>query len=125
MSKQRILIVDDEESFTRLLKLNLHATGRYEVREENWAGGALTAAREFKPDLVLLDVMMPQQFGGDVAATFQADVELKDIPIVFLSAAVRKERVAEHGGVISGRPFLAKPVDIDEVIACIEQYARK
>lgn len=124
MSRKRILVVDDEESFTRLLKLNLESTGRYEVREENWAGGVLATARTFNPDLILLDVMMPQQLGGDVAAGLKADEQLRDIPIVFLSAAVRKERVQEHGGVISGYPFLAKPVDLDEVIACIEKYAR-
>src|SRR2546423_5120830 len=60
MSKRRILVVDDETSITRLLKLNLEQTGSYEVREENLGARVLEAAREFKPDLVLLDVMMPR-----------------------------------------------------------------
>src|SRR5438093_705608 len=124
MNKKRILIIDDEPSLTRLVKWNLEATGKYKVREENLAGRALAAARTFNPDLILLDVMMPQQLGGDVAAGLKADENLKHVPVVFLSAAVRKERVQEHGGVISGYPFLAKPVDLDEVIACIEKYAR-
>lgn len=121
MNKKRILILDDEVSFTRLLKLNLEQTNRYEVRAENWPEDALKAAREFKPDLMLLDVMMPRMFGGDVAAQFHADEELKSIPIVFLSATVRRHRVDEHGGMISGYPFLAKPATTEEVIACIEK----
>ncbi|MBI3414122.1 MAG: response regulator [Verrucomicrobia bacterium] len=120
MNKKRILILDDEVSFTRLLKLNLEQTNRYEVRAENWPEDALKAAREFKPDLLLLDVMMPRMFGGDVAAQFRADDELKNIPIVFLTATVRRHRVDEHGGKISGYPFLAKPATTEEVIACIE-----
>ena len=105
MKKKRILIVDDEASFTRLLKLNLEQTNQYEVRVENWPEDALPAAREFQPDLIMLDVMMPRLFGGDVASQLRADPALKATPIVFLSAAVRKERVTEHDGVIHGFPF--------------------
>ena len=123
--KTRVLLVDDEESFTRLLKLNLERTGQYEVRVENWGGAAAEAARQFKPDVVLLDVIMPQMFGGDVANQFKADPELKDYPIVFLSASVKPSRVAEHDGVIGGYPFIAKPASLEAVIAGIEKYARK
>jgi CheY-like chemotaxis protein len=123
--KKRVLLVDDEESFTRLLKLNLERTGNYEVRVENWGGDALKAAKEFDPDVVLLDIIMPQMFGGDVASQFKRDPTLKDTPIVFLSATVKKPRVAEHNGIIAGYPFIAKPAALEEVIEGIEKYARK
>jgi CheY-like chemotaxis protein len=119
---KRILVVDDDIAFTRLLKLNLEQAGEYNVRVENWAEDALAAAHEFRPDLVLLDILMPRQFGGNVAASFRADPELKQTPIVFLTATVRKATVHLHGGDISGYPFLAKPVTVEEVIACIEQH---
>jgi CheY-like chemotaxis protein len=122
--KKRILVVDDEESFTRLLKLNLERTGHYDVRVENWAGAAAESARQFKPDLVILDVIMPQIFGGDVASQFQSDDELKEIPIVFLSAAVKKQRVDEHEGEIGGYPFIAKPASLETVIQTIEKYVK-
>lgn len=125
MNKKRILLIDDEVSFTRLLKLNLEQTGNYEVRVENWAEDALAAAKEFRPDLILLDVLMPRIFGGDVALQIKSDADVKSTPIVFLTAAVRKERVTEHDGVISGYPFLAKPVSIEEVIDCIEKHLVK
>ena len=74
MSKQRILVVDDEPSITRLLKLNLEQTGRYEVRVENLGARAYEAAQEFMPDLVLLDIMMPDMDGSDVAASLKEDL---------------------------------------------------
>lgn len=121
MRKKRILIVDDEISFTRLLKLSLERTDQYEVCVENWAESAYATAREFKPDLILLDVMMPRICGGDVAASIRSDAELQATPIVFLTAAVRKQRVAEHEGVISGFPIIGKPASLEEVIRCIEE----
>ena len=62
--KKRILLVDDEPSITRLLKLNLEQTGDYEVATENVSKAALATAEEFRPDLILLDVMMPDLDGG-------------------------------------------------------------
>ena len=80
MEKKRILIIDDEASFTRMVKLNLEKTGAFEVREENLALEAVATARAFKPDLILLDVIMPTMDGGDVAAQIQKDRVLRDTP---------------------------------------------
>src|SRR2546422_3315981 len=93
MKKKRILIIDDEASFTRLLNLNLGCTGKYAVRAENNPPEGLAAVREFHPDLILLDVMMPQMDGGTLAAQLQSDSRFRQIPIVFLTAAVRKDEV--------------------------------
>ncbi|MEO8429342.1 MAG: response regulator [Verrucomicrobiota bacterium] len=124
--KKRILIVDDDVASTRLLKLNLEQANAYEVRVENWPEQALATAQDFQPHLIILDVMMPRIFGGDVAARFRADETLRHTPIVFFTAAVGKKRVAEHDGVIGGFPFLAKPADLQAVIECIEkQLTRK
>jgi CheY-like chemotaxis protein len=125
MPKKKILVVDDAKSLTTLLKLNLEDTGDYEVRVENWAEDALPAAREFKPDLVLLDIIMPRMAGGDVVAQFRADPELKNTPIVFITAAVPPHIVEENDGIICELPCLAKPVTIEKVIEAIEKYARK
>jgi CheY-like chemotaxis protein len=125
MAKKRILLVDDEKSLTSLLKLNLEETGNYDVRVENWPEDALAAAREFKPDLVLLDIIMPRMPGGNVAALIDNDPQLKGTPIVFLTAAIRKHQVEDHEGVICDHPCLAKPATVEEVIAMIEKHARK
>ena len=120
MKKARILYVDDEVGAARLLKLNLEATGRYEVTVQNWPEDALATARDFKPDLVLLDIIMPRMPGGNVAAEFARDPGLKDIPVVFFTAAVWRERVQEHDGIICDHPCLAKPAGIAEISAFID-----
>ncbi len=118
MGKKRILLIDDEPSFTRMLKLNLEDTGAYEVRAENKGTQGLAAARQFKPDLILLDIVMPEMSGGEVAFEIEKDRNINKTPIVFLTAAAKKE----DEGVISGRAFIAKPVTVEEVINCIEKY---
>ncbi len=81
--------------------------------------------REFLPDLILLDVMMPGMDGGDVAAKIKEDKRLSHIPIVFLSAIVKKEETQPTGSNIGGLTFLAKPVKLDDLIACIEKQLGK
>lgn len=120
MKKARILYVDDEIGAARLLKLNLEATGRYEVNIQNWPEDALDTARTFKPDLLLLDLIMPRMPGGNVVAEFEHDLGCKDIPIVFFTAAVWRERVLEHDGIICNHPCLAKPAQLEEIIAFID-----
>ena len=120
--KKHILVVDDEAHNTRLLRLYLERTNDYVVMEENDAKAACSAAEEFEPDLILLDVMMPGVDGGEVAARFQASTKLKAVPTVFLTAAVTKEEVNAGGGLVGGMPFLAKPVVLSEVLACIKQH---
>jgi two-component system alkaline phosphatase synthesis response regulator PhoP len=106
------------------LKINLEEDGRYDVRVENWAEDALAAAREFKPHLVLLDLIMPRMPGGNVAALIDNDPELKGTPIVFLTAAVRKDLVDENEGIICDHPCIAKPASLETIVEAIEKYAR-
>jgi len=125
MNKKRILVVDDEKSITRLLKLNLEQTGNYEVREENFGARAVAAAQEFRPDLVLLDVMMPDMDGGDVAAGLRQDPALRNTPVVFLTAAVKKEELGAPDGKIGGRIYIAKPLNVKGVLSVIERTLAK
>ena len=125
MSKKKILVVDDEASLTRMLRRNLEATGKYEVKEENSGAHAYASAKQFQPDMVLLDVMMPDMDGGTVAAQIQDDENLKHIPIVFLTAIVQKEEAEDTGSNIGGRTFLAKPVKLDDLVTCIEKELGK
>jgi two-component system OmpR family response regulator len=119
--KKRILVIDDQPRNTRLIKLYLEQTNDYVVREENNANAALAAAEEFQPHLILLDVMMPDLDGGELATSFRLNPKLKAVPIVFLTAAITKGEVQAHGGQLGGFPFLAKPVVLTEVVACLKQ----
>jgi CheY-like chemotaxis protein len=120
--KKRILVVDDKTSDSQLVKLYLERTNGYVVREENNAQTALATAEEFQPQLILLDVMMPGIDGGALAACFQASPKLKGVPIVFLTALVTKGEVEAGNGRIGKFPFLAKPIILTELVACIEQH---
>lgn len=121
IQKKRILIVDDEASFTRMLKLNLHHTGKYLVRDVNRPSEAIAVASQFEPDIVLLDVMMPELDGGDLAARFGVHPKLNRVPVVFMTAAVKPQELVARGGWVGGLPFLGKPVDMPAVIDCIER----
>jgi CheY-like chemotaxis protein len=119
--RRRILIVDNDPNTTHLVKVLLERTGRYLVLEENDAAKAHQSARNFRPDLILLDVVMPETDGGEVAAQIEADPELHNTPIVFLTALVTRAE-AKRGLSIQGHPILAKPVSIPELINAIEQH---
>lgn len=119
--KKRLLLIDDEEPFTRIAKLNLEQSGRYEVRIENNPARALEVAREFRPDLILLDVIMPEMDGGEVAGQIREDASLKQVPLVYLTAAVSREELGGETGEIGGRKFIAKPVSLRSLLEVIER----
>jgi len=119
--KKRILVVDDEPALTRMVKLNLERTGNYEVLTENQGSKAIQAAREFKPDLIFLDVMMPDMTGDEISAQLKEDEELSRIKFIFMTAIVTKDETESMGSKIGGNEFLAKPVKTDELLATIER----
>jgi CheY-like chemotaxis protein len=124
MGKKRILIVDDETSFTRLVKLNLEQAGDYEILIENNGRAALTAAQTFKPDVIVLDIIMPEIDGGDVATQFQTDSNLRTVPIIFLTATVKKQEVEARKGLIGGFSFVAKPASTRDLVIAIENHLK-
>jgi CheY-like chemotaxis protein len=117
---RRILIVDDDRDGTRLIKSLLEKISHYLVLEENDAAKAHESARDFTPDLILLDMMMPQTDGRDIAAQIDADPELQRTPIIFLTALATKAE-AKAGMSFQGHPVLAKPINILELINKIEE----
>lgn len=123
MEKKKVLIVDDETSITTVFKMVIEKTGKYEVLTETKGSHALAAAKQFKPDLILLDIVMPDIDGGEVADQIKADEEIKDTPIVFVSAALTKNEAKEQGAIPGRHPILAKPVPVEELIGAIEKYA--
>lgn len=118
--RRRILVVDDEPAITRLLKLNLEGSGFYVVQEENRGAHALAAARKFKPDLILLDIIMPDISGGDVAAQLKADPFLKQTPVIFLTALISSEQ-AKQASQAGDDHYLAKSATIEELLGSIRE----
>ena len=120
-SARRILIVDNDKNTTHLVKILLEKTGRYLVLEENRPTRAHQTARNFRSDLIFLDVIMPDQDGAEIAAQIRSDPELQHTPIIFLTALVTRAE-ANAGLHIDGHPFLAKPINIQELIKTIEDH---
>ncbi len=123
MTRRRILLVDDEVSLTRALALYLTENGNCDVRVENEGSRAVAAAREFEPDLIFLDILMPDTDGGTVASEIQADPLLRGTPVVFLTALVSRDETGGTPKRIGGYPFLAKPVHPEVVLAYIHEHA--
>src|SRR5260370_37808350 len=107
-SKSRVRIVDDNSRFARSAQLFLEQTGNYFACALNDPRRALETARSFKPDLVLVDLIMPQADGLEMATQLEADWALHEVPIVFVTALIPPEE-ARDGRPINGTPGVPKP----------------
>jgi CheY-like chemotaxis protein len=121
MIKPRILVVDDEPNLSGLVRLFLEKTQRFEVRVENRSALALSAAREFRPDMILLDVDMPGKDGGEVAREIQAEPALRGVPIVFFTSLISRAEAGERETVRGGMRFLAKPVNPKVLVETVDR----
>ena len=121
MARRRVLIVEDNQEFARLMRLNLEAGDAYEVRCECESSRVPAAVQEFRPEVILMDVRLPGRSGLDLALDIHAQPATKAVPIIFLTGTISQEEVQAHHGIIDGYPCLAKPVTPDELCACIEQ----
>jgi DNA-binding response OmpR family regulator len=124
-----VLVIDDERSIRMLCRVNLAASGM-KVYEASDGRQGLELARRERPDLVLLDVMMPELDGWSVARELAADDETRDIPIVFLTARAdpADRRLGEQLG---GVGYVVKPFDpvtigdfVEEVLVRLERGER-
>jgi len=115
---KRILIVDDDVRLLDIIRKALEATGEYELMTEDSGRRALTAAATFKPDLVILDVMMPGMDGGEVASALRKHPSTRNVRILFLTSLITsKEQYSQRRREAhnSGNDYLAKPVDPQEL----------
>ncbi len=116
MKRRRILLVDDEVGATRLLKANLESTNLYEVRVVNNAENAVPAARQFKPHLVILDVVMPRMTGTEVARELRRQPELQSVSIALLTAADKSLMPPDPDPAIDLLPRISKPASMEEIL---------
>ena len=115
MTKKKILIIDDEKSITRLLKFALEKTEIYEIFSENEGAKALAVIRSVVPDLLIMDVNMPDANGAEIANHVKSDPLLRHLPILFLTGNVSDEE-AEEGRTISGCPAIGKPINMERLL---------
>jgi len=122
MGKKRILVIDDVENFTKLVKRNLELTGEYEVRAENSGRLGLAAAKEFKPDLILLDIAMPDMDGYEIASGIRNDKALKNTSIIFITGAdLDSKSIQERISKLGAYGYINKPCDFQDILEKIKE----
>lgn len=122
--KREVLIIDDEVSFTEMVKLNLELTSKYTVKAEYRGTHGLEAAKEFKPDIIFLDILMPGQNGIEVLQALKNDNETKSIPVVMISAL--KSTMAKNEVVdIYSAGTIEKPFTFQALESKIEEILGK
>ncbi len=99
----------------------LEHSGGYEVVTEKDSRRAIAVARQFRPEIMLLDVDMPGMSGGEVAQEAKSDATLRRIPILFLTGLVSKSEAGNEEVESGGMSFLAKPVLPEVLLACVNK----
>lgn len=125
MHKHRILVVDDEPNLSELVRFALEKTQRFEVRVENRPSRAYLAAKEFRPDLVLLDVNMPGKDGGEVFREIEADPALREVPVLFLTSLITRAEAVDRETIRGGKRYLPKPVVLSTLISVIDRLLQQ
>jgi CheY-like chemotaxis protein len=124
-ARKKVLLVDDEAAMTRVLKRSLEDSGEFEVHVENSGRGGLEAARSYGPDVVLLDMIMPDMPGSEFLAHIRSDVALQKTPVVFLTAVLPDEVDEEASALLNACPGIPKPARADDVISTLREVLRR
>lgn len=124
MNRKNILIVDDEQDVLLVLEKGLTAEG-YSVITASSGNDAIILAKSRHPDLIILDVLMPDMEGPEVKRKLKEDPETKDIPLIFLTGMFPKREDDQEGRIVAGYVLFEKPYDILELVFAIEQLLRE
>ena len=117
---KKLLVIDDEEYFCRAVKKAIEMKRDLQVLTATRGDERLRLARTQKPDLILLDIVMPGMMGTQVAEELSQDPATASIPVIFVTAIVKKEETGRARGFLGGRMFIAKPVVVDELLKKID-----
>jgi len=119
----RILIIDDEPELVKAVEVRLKASG-YDVEVAYDGKAGIDKAKEVRPDLILLDFVMPMMDGYEVARELMADIEIKQIPIVVLTASQQKDLKARFRE-IGINAFIVKPFETSDLLNMVNKYLSK
>jgi CheY-like chemotaxis protein len=120
MNEKKILLVDDEKDVLLTLGKRLASEG-YTVITANNGCDAITLAKSKSPDIILLDILMPDMEGGEVAERLRDYPGTKNIPVIFLTALLSKTEEHKSNHLVAGNITLAKPIDTGELLMQIKK----
>jgi len=118
--KSKILVIDDERDFCEFVKWSLEKTGKFEVVVSTDGAHGIILAETEQPELILLDIRMPQMNGAEVADHLLHSDRTRDIPIAFITGLLQKDEVQKRSGYIHGFPFITKPLTKNELVQQVE-----
>lgn len=113
--KRKVLIVDDDEELVELLSDVFAKDGRFDIRTANNGFDAGMQVREFRPDLVVLDVMLPDINGKEVCQRVRSDESLEEVKIICISGMVEQDKIAELREA-GANDFMHKPFNVDRLL---------
>jgi CheY-like chemotaxis protein len=116
----KIVLVDDDQDLCDLLKMQLEASGKFQVTVSSHSESALALIKNKRPDLAILDINMPEIHGVELAATLAQNPETAGIPILYLTGMVSPEEVNKLGGGHSLQTLVSKQSPITELITAID-----
>lgn len=122
--KISVLIVDDNPHVCEAMKTNLERTKHFTVHTAQDGRVGLRLAQKIVPDVIVLDIMLPGQSGGQIAEQLRELHSTERIPIIFITGMITKAEIEQRGGEIGGEIFLAKPVSTEELIATIKSVLK-
>jgi len=121
----RLLVIDDAVDEMEPLKKHLESTGRYEVHTSDSPLLGVELAKQLRPDVIVLDIVMPMYDGGDVQAMLRRLPALRHTPVIVRSSLVGPEETNEEGYVISaGDVMVSKPTDFDKLTDLVDRMVR-
>jgi len=123
MSKKKILVVDDESNVREIVKMRLTINGYSVITAADGLEG-LNMARSEKPDLIVLDVMLPKMDGFKVCRMLKGDEQYQNIPIILFTAKVQ-ESDRQTGEAQGADAYLTKPYKPEELIAKIKEFLKE
>ncbi|MFH0874553.1 MAG: response regulator [archaeon] len=118
-----IMLVDDDEDILYSVEKLLSKKTSYTIVKANGGKKCLEMVKKQKPDLILLDIMMPEMDGWDVVEKIHESKELENLPIIFLTA--KDDKLTQSVASISVEDYIIKPVDIDLLIKRIDKALSK
>ncbi|MFA6216374.1 MAG: response regulator [Candidatus Omnitrophota bacterium] len=126
MKKKKVLLIDDDKAFVLFAKSSLESTGAFDVTVAAGGPQGIALAQREKPDVILLDRLMPQMSGKVVAESLSEGPGTKQIPVIFLTSMISKEQVKSESIItIDSQDFIAKDIGVQGLINCLTDFFKE
>lgn len=120
-NRKKILFCDNDKSIQEVVEIIVEEAG-YEIETISGSDDIFRKIKNYKPDLLLLDLWMPNTSGREIVRKIKGDKQTKNIPIIIVSAIDQSKEIAKSMGV---QDFLAKPFNIEDLTALVDKYLKK